>query len=100
MTEPRSQNCVLCASSANYVLVGAAAFKYFNCPQCGYFQISAAAEKALRDDEPTARAGFAAIAKQAPRGKILALVVPPMTLEALKNPRRAQATWIDPTNAV
>lgn len=85
MCELISQDCPLCNVNADYCYVDAENRKYFNCPQCGYFQISWRAEQLLADKSSDYREELSRQAKQAPENHLLTILIP-NTSDSVQNP--------------
>jgi len=75
------QDCPLCGSPADYCLVDFSKCKYFECANCGLFQISLRAEKVLLQAPQQWREGYAKRARQAPEEHALVIRVPPPSQE-------------------
>jgi len=76
MSKSISQSCPLCSSGAEYCHVDADNRKYFNCPQCSYFQISLRAEQLLVEKSDDYRAILSKKSHQAPKGYLLTILMP------------------------
>jgi hypothetical protein len=70
------QDCPLCDSPAEYGWVDGENRKYFQCPVCGYFQISKHAERLLLEYYQHRKAAYSALAKQAPEDHLLFIRMP------------------------
>lgn len=76
MKETTNQDCPLCGSAAEYILVDYGNRKFFRCPRCGLYQVSLRAEKVLGRAPQPWRDGYAQKAAQCPAGHVLVILVP------------------------
>ncbi|MNZ62189.1 hypothetical protein D3C78_803050 [compost metagenome] len=88
-----SQFCPLCENQAKYYKVDGGNVKYFNCPHCGYFQISTAAEKRLDRELSHRKMEYSAQVKQTPQNHLLFIGLPSHEFQQRSNDR-LQAEFI------
>lgn len=70
------QACPLCTRDAEYCYVDAGNRKYFNCSECGYFQVSRRAEELLSEKPESYKQDLSAKAKKASEGHLLTILMP------------------------
>lgn len=70
------QDCPLCNAIAEYCWVDARNRKYFNCPECSFFQISKRAEVVLAEKYQNRKSQYASFARQAPDNHLLEIRMP------------------------
>ncbi|MGY3855556.1 hypothetical protein ACW5W8_22495 [Aeromonas aquatilis] len=82
-----AQLCPLCEIQAKYCKVDFGNVKYFNCPNCGLFQISTAAEKRLDQEFPHRKMEYSAQAQQTPKHHLLFIGLPSHEFQQHSNDR-------------
>ncbi len=82
-----AQFCPLCENQAKYYKVDCGNVKYFNCPHCGLFQISTAAEKRLDQELSHRKMEYSAQVKQTPKNHLLFIGLPSHEFQQHSNDR-------------
>ena len=88
------QDCPLCGTLAEYGWVDNHNSKYFNCPSCGYFQISKRAEKVLATKPLEMRRAYAMQVPQAPANHLFVIRMPDHQHRQSSNDE-LQASFVD-----
>lgn len=70
------QACPLCDNPAEYGEVDAGNIKYFDCSNCGMFQISRGAEKRLETEFRDRKATYSIQVKETPKDHLLLIRLP------------------------
>jgi Zn ribbon nucleic-acid-binding protein len=70
------QACPLCDTTAEYGWVDGGNRKYFECPSCGFFQISKRAESALAERHQDRKAYYASQVPLAPENHLFVIRKP------------------------
>ena len=76
MKAEQSQDCPLCDTPANFMLVDSGNVKYFDCSSCGMFQISKRAEKLLLSEHASRRPAYTSQVKLTPEDHLLFIRMP------------------------
>ena len=90
----QQERCPLCNSPAVYYGVDADNLKYFDCPSCTKFLISWRACERVLISSFEKRQTWARMAKLAPEGQVLLIVIPPPSQDPDIPREPVAASWV------